>query len=436
MGDERGFLKVKRKGLAYRPVCERIKDFSEVAILPTAAHSQEQASRCMDCGVPFCHWGCPVANYIPEWNDLVFHKEWEKAFNLLSATNCLPEVTGRICPAPCETACILGVNDDPVTTRENELAIAEYAFRNGLVAPRIIKKRTGSKVAVIGSGPSGLSCADALNLAGHNVVVFEKDDAIGGILRYGIPDFKLEKKILERRIKIWEKEGIKFKTSVDVGVDITIDDLRDKFDAVCLAAGTRTPRDLKVPGRDLSGVYFAMEYLTQANKRVAGKKIPANQLIDAKNKRVVVIGGGDTGADCMGLAHRQGASCVVQIEIMPRPAAPKISTSHQEGGERQWSILTKEFAGKHGHVQKLICARVEFCPQIKEISGSDFEIEADLVVLALGFLRPEIKTDANFMTPDTGVFCCGDMRRGQSLVVWAIAEGRQAASNISRYLGD
>ncbi|MDP3041852.1 MAG: glutamate synthase subunit beta [Candidatus Omnitrophota bacterium] len=471
MGDIKGFLKIKRQSGNHRPVCERAKDFGEVNLLCPESKSQEQASRCMDCGTPFCHSGCPIGNYIPEWNDLVFHDHWEKALSLLSATNNLPEITGRICPAPCEYACVLGINDDPVTIRENELGIIEYAFKNGLIKPRIPKKRTGKKIAVVGSGPAGLACADQLNSAGHRVVVFERDDAIGGILRYGIPEFKLEKKIIRRRIEILEKEGIKFKTNVNVGADLPAQKLLQEFDAVCIACGSRAPRDLNIGGRNLSGIHFAMDYLIQSNRRVQGEQIPAEKLIDAKDKRVVVIGGGDTGADCVGVAHRQGASCVMQIEIMPKPQTcrtedfpwPKYplllksSTSHEEGGERDWLVLTKKFVGSGLKLTKLSCVRVEFkkdaqgFARMQEITGSDFEIEADLVILALGFLHPEkkgliqelsldldqrgnVKTDEKFMTSKKNVFACGDMRRGQSLIVWAIAEGRRAAYAIDKHL--
>ena len=452
-------------------VCERVKDFGEVNLLRSESQNKEQTSRCMDCGTPFCHSGCPSGNYIPEWNHLVFHGQWEKAFSLLRATNNLPEITGRICPALCEYACVLGINDDPVTIRENELAIIEHAFNKGLIKPRLPGKRTGKKIAVVGSGPAGLSCADQLNSAGHRVVVFERDDAVGGILRYGIPEFKLEKKIIQRRVKILEKEEVEFKTRINVGIDYKVKQLAEEFDAVCIACGSRTPRDLNIPGRDLTGVHFAMDYLIQSNRRVQGERIPAEKLIDAKGKRVVVIGGGDTGADCMGVAHRQGASCVMQIEIMPKPQScrtrdfpwPKYplllksSTSHEEGGERDWSVLTKRFIGSSSKLAKLACVRVEFkkdpqgCPLMQEIAGSDFEIEADLVILALGFLHPEkkgiiqelnldldqrgnVKTDGKFMTSRKNVFACGDMRRGQSLIVWAISEGRRAAHQIDKYL--
>jgi glutamate synthase (NADPH/NADH) small chain len=471
MGDIRGFLKVKRQAREYRPVYERIKDYREIPILRTGEHSQEQASRCMDCGTPFCHWGCPIGNFIPEWNDFVFSGQWEKALQLLEATNNLAEITGRICPALCEYACVLGINDEPVTICENELAIIEYAFKNGYITAHLPKKRMGKKVAVIGSGPAGLACAAQLNCAGHRVVVFERDDKIGGILRYGIPDFKLEKWVLERRLKILEKEGIEFKTKINVGIDYKVSKLKKEFDAICLAGGCRVPRDLKIEGRDLKGIYFAMDYLIQSNRRVAGQNFPVGQLIDAKGKKVVIIGGGDTGADCVGVAHRQGASCVIQIELLPQPPEHrpsdcpwpkypmllKTSTSHEEGAERKWSVLTKKFIGEKGEVKRLFCIKVEFEKDIKgrlamkEIPGSEFEIYADLVILALGYLHPEkkglieeldlgldscgnVKADSNFMTSQKAVFACGDMRRGQSLAVWAISEGRKAAHYIDKYL--
>lgn len=472
MGDPKGFLKVKRQVAEYRPVCERVKDYREISAIPATLVSVEQASRCMDCGTPFCHWGCPVGNYIPEWNDFLFHKKWERAFELLSATNNLPEITGRVCPAYCEYACVLGINDDPVTIRENELAIIEHAFRTGLIKPQPPQKRSGKRIAVVGSGPTGLAAADQLNKAGHRVAVFEKDDKIGGILRYGIPDFKLDKRIIDRRQRILEKEGIEFICSTNIGIDYKISRLKKEFTAICLAGGSRTPRDLKILGRELKGIHFAMEFLIQANQIAAGKKIPAAEFINAKAKKVVVIGGGDTGADCVGVAHRQGAGCVVQIELLPKPEECrsqdfswpkyplilKTSTSHEEGGERHWSILTKRFLGEKGQVKKLSCVKVEFagkdknaCPVMKEVPGTEFEIEADLVILALGFVHPEkkglleevavelgsrgnVKTDENFMTSQPGIFSCGDMRRGQSVVVWAISEGRRAAHGIDKFL--
>lgn len=487
--DLKDFLKTERQDCRYRAVCERVQDFQDIAILRSNERSQEQASRCMDCGTPFCHWGCPIGNYIPEWNDFMFKGQWQKAVELLEATNNLPEITGRLCPATCEYACVLGINDDPVTIRENELAIIEQGFNQGVICAHPPKKRTGKRVAVIGSGPAGLSCAAQLNRAGHNVIVFEKDDKMGGILRYGIPDFKLEKWIIDRRLKLWKQEGIEFKNDVNVGVDLSSTQLEKEFDAVCLAGGSRVPRDLKIEGRDLRGVHFAMDYLIQSNRRlvrqahhplnhpeqsrrIAGEKINSGELIDAKDKKVVVIGGGDTGADCVGTAHRQGAKCVVQIELLsappecrtrdyPWPKYPlllKTTTSHEEGGERHWAVLTKKFIGERGSVKKLSCVKVKFsknsdktCPVMQEVSGSEFEIEVDLVILAVGFLHPEhrgliselelkldnrgnVKTDLKFMTSLNGVFSAGDMRRGQSLIVWAISEGRKSAHYIDKFL--
>ena len=472
MGDPKGFLKVKKKVSAYRPVCERVKDYREVILPRSKKESEEQSSRCMDCGIPFCHWGCPVGNYIPEWNDLAYNGRWERAFELLDATNNLPEITGRVCPAPCEYSCVLGINDDPVTIRENELAIIEYAFKKGFIRPRPPKKRTGKKIAVIGSGPAGMACAAQLNKAGHRVTVFERDEEIGGIMRYGIPDFKLDKSIIERRVGILKKEGIVFKAGVDVGKDYTVSKLKKEFDATALTGGSREPRDLKMEGRELKGIHFAMDYLCQSNRKLEGKKFSASGLIDAKGKKVVVIGGGDTGADCVGTAHRQGASCVVQIELLekppecrteeqPWPKYPmllKSSTSHQEGGDRHWSVATKRFIGEGGLIKKLSCIKLEFkketanaCPIMKEVPGSNFEIEADLVILAIGFVHPEhkglleslalefdkrgnVKTDETFMTSKRGVFAAGDMHRGQSLIVWAISEGRKTAHHIDKYL--
>jgi len=472
MGDPKGFLKVKRDGLPYRLVCERARDYGWVSKLRSAEDSERQASRCMDCGTPFCHWGCPVGNYIPEWNDLVFNSEWEKAFELLNATNNLPEVTGRICPAMCEYACVLDINDEPVTIRDNELSIIERAFKSSYIKPRPPKKRTGKSVAVVGSGPAGLSCADQLNKAGHKVTMFEKDDKIGGILRYGIPDFKLEKNIIDRRINILKKEGIKFITSTNVGIDYKARQLIINFDAVCLTGGSRQPRDLKIEGRNLKGIHFAMDYLIQSNRVVAGGKIRRQELINAKGKKVLIIGGGDTGADCVGTANRQGAGCVIQIEVLDKPPECrtsdfcwpkyplifKTSTSHEEGGERQWAVLTKKFTGINGTVKKAHCIKLDFsqkddkgCDVMKEVPGSEFEIDADLVILAIGFVHPEhdallndlkidfdprgnVKTNENYMTLRDGIFAAGDMRRGQSLIVWAISEGRRVAHAIDEYL--
>ena len=472
MGDLRGFLKVARQHSPYRPVCERVGDFKEVCAPRADARSQEQASRCMDCGTPFCHWGCPIGNYIPEWNDHMFHGRWKQALLLLEATNNLPEITGRVCPALCEYSCVLGLNDDAVTIRDNELAVIEHGFKHGLLKPVRQEYKTGKKAAIIGSGPAGLSCAAQLNKAGHSVVVFERDDLPGGILRYGIPDFKLEKHLLDRRIALWQEEGVVFKVNTEVGKDYPAQKLLAEFDAVCLAGGSRVPRDLAIEGRELKGIHFAMDYLTQSNRRVAGERAPKEVSIDAKGKKVVVIGGGDTGADCVGTAHRQGAACVVQIEVLPRPeecrteAYPwpryplllKTASSHEEGGARHWAVLTKRFIGANGFLKKLSCVRVEFsqangkaCPVMREVAASEFEIEADLVILAVGFLHPphsglltelgvafdergNVTTDGHYMTLVKKVFAAGDMRRGQSLVVWAIAEGRRSAHGIDAYL--
>ncbi len=472
MGDPKGFLKIKRIKPKYRMVAERLRDYRDVALLHKDEVAQEQASRCMDCGTPFCHWACPIGNYIPEWNDLVYRGHWEQAIVLLQASNNLPEITGRLCPALCEYSCVLGIIDDPVTIRENELAIIEHAFKAGLITPQPPKVRTGKKVAIIGSGPAGLACADQLNKAGHQVTVFEKDEKPGGILRYGIPDFKLEKWVLDRRLELYKNEGIEFKTRVNVGVNYTVPKLLKEFKAVCVTSGSREPRDLKIEGREQKGIHLAMDYLMQSNRRIAGVKISADGIIDAKGKKVLVIGGGDTGSDCVGTAHRQGAGQVIQIELLPKPPECrttdfswpkyplllKISSSHEEGGQREWAVLTKRFIGEKGRVKKLECIRLDFsqkdaknCSLMKEVPGTEFTIEADLVVLAMGFAHPEhkglveklkveldnrgnVKTDANFQTIIPKVFAAGDMRRGQSLIVWAIAEGRTAAHHIDTYL--
>lgn len=472
MGDTKGFLKIARQDSDKRALEERVCDYNDVCKTRSLDQSREQATRCMDCATPFCHWSCPVGNYISEWNDLAASGDWKKAAMLLEATNNLPEVTGRVCPALCEYSCVLGINDDPVTVRENELCIVEKAFKDGLIKPIIPEKRTGKKVAVIGSGPAGLSCAAQLNKAGHKVTVFERDKKAGGILRYGIPDFKLEKHIIDRRINLWKKEGIIFNTGIDVGKDYLTKELLKEFNSVLLACGSRVPRDLNVKGRELKGIYFAMDYLTQANKKVSGETASSKNTINAENKKVIIIGGGDTGADCVGTAKRQGAKSVTQIEVMPRPdecrtdeypwplypLLLKESSSHQEGCERKWSILTKKFLGKKGVINKLSCVKVEFvkvssrsCPTMKEIKGSEFDIETDMVILAIGFLKPEheglvsdlkvglndsgtVRTEDTYKTSVENVFSAGDMRRGQSLVVWAILEGRKCAHYIDRHL--
>ena len=457
-GDPSGFLKIKRDEAPHRHIEERVKDYKEVSVLRTEEHTKAQAQRCMDCGIPFCQSGCPVENIIPEWNNQTYKNKWDSAYELLNSTNSLPEITGRVCPAPCEAACVLGINEDPVTIRENELDIIEHAFKSGQVVPRPPKTRSGQKVAVVGSGPAGMACADFLNRLGHTVTLFERDDKLGGIMRYGIPDFKLEKHVLDRKVEIWKKEGIVFKTNSDIR------EMPEGFDAVCLTGGSRQARNIPIPGRDLKGIHLAMDYLTQSNRRVAGESIPADQAMFAKGKHVVVIGGGDTGSDCVGTANRQSPLSVTQIEIMPKPPVgrstafpwPKYpmmlrtSSSQEEAGvQRQWSVLTKGFAGENGTVKKLLCVKAD--AQLKEIPGTEFELPAELVLLALGFLHPEhdgllthlgleldargnVKANSKYMTSREGVFAAGDMRRGQSLIVWALYEGREAAKGIHEYL--
>ncbi len=471
MGDPKGFLEHKRMESGYRPVEERIQDYSEVEkYLPDDARKL-QAARCMDCGVPFCHWGCPVSNIMPEWQDYIFKGDWKAAFDNLQETNNFPEFTGRVCPAPCEAACVLAINDDAVTIRQNELAVIEKAFQEGYVVPKPPKVRTGKKVAVIGGGPAGLACGDLLNKAGHTVTVYEADDSVGGYLRFGIPDFKLDKKIIDRRVDVLKEEGLAVVTGTCVGKDIAIDKLRKDNDALCITIGAREPRDLSIPGRDSRGIHYAMEFLAQQNRIVRGDKIPEEKLIRAHNKNVLVIGGGDTGADCVGSANRQGAQSITQVEILPKPPVGrtesepwplwprllKTSSSHEEGCERIWCVTTKEFISEDGAVKGVRAARVEWEKDeagnhaMKEIPGSEFIIAADLVLLAMGFTHVEqeglitdlgvglddrgnISIDDSYMTSVDGVFAAGDSHRGASLIVWAINEGREAAFSIDRYL--
>jgi len=470
MGDPKGFIKIQRKEAGNRPVVERIYDFSEVEQTLNTEDRKLQASRCMDCGIPFCHWGCPVENIIPEWNDAVYKGEWKRAIDLMHATNNFPEFTGRICPAPCEHACVLNIEGNPVTIRENEAAIAEYAFSEGYIKPKPPVKRSGKTVAVIGSGPAGLAAADQLNKAGHLVTVFEKSDAVGGLLRYGIPDFKLSKVVIDRRIHILEQEGIVFKTGVEAGKDISAKELLDTFDAICLSVGAMKPRDLPVEGRNLKGVHFAMEFLTQQNKFNRGEIIPSDERISAKDKNVLVIGGGDTGSDCVGTSIRQGAKSVTQIEILPKPADKresdnpwpyygytlKTSTSHQEGCERKWNLNTNKFHGKES-VEKVEVSKVEWLkngfsrPEMKSVAGSSEMIEADLVLLAMGFVQPvhegllndlklaytdrnNVKISGKYQTSVDKVFAAGDTVLGASLVVRAIFSGRSAAKEINNFL--
>jgi len=470
MGDPKGFIKIQRKEAGSRPVNERIFDYSEVEQTLNTEDRKLQASRCMDCGIPFCHWGCPVENIIPEWNDAIYKGEWKRAIDLMHATNNFPEFTGRICPAPCEHACVLNIEGSPVTIRENEAAIAEYAFSEGYIKPSLPLKRTGKTVAVIGSGPAGLAAADQLNKAGHLVTVFEKSDAIGGLLRYGIPDFKLSKVVIDRRLNILEQEGIIFKTGIEAGKDISAGELLGSFDAICLTVGAMKPRDLPVEGRNLKGVHFAMEFLTQQNKVTRGEIFPREERISAKNKNVLVIGGGDTGSDCVGTSIRQGAKRVMQIEILPKPPdnreadnpwpyygyTLKTTTSHQEGCERRWSLSTLKFHGKH-KIEKVEVAKVEWTknsfslPGMKQLLNSSEMIYTDLVILALGFVHPvqegllndlhlaytdknNVKISGQYQTSVPKVFAAGDTVLGASLVVRAIFSGRSAAREINTFL--
>jgi glutamate synthase (NADPH/NADH) small chain len=471
MGKPTGFIEIARLKQPARPVADRLRDWDEVDLPMPAAQLRDQGARCMDCGIPFCHQGCPLGNLIPDWNDLVYRDQWRGAIERLHATNNFPEFTGRLCPAPCEASCVLGLASDPVTIKTVEVSIVERAFEEGWIGAKPPAHRTGKRVAVVGSGPAGLAAADQLNRAGHWVTVFERSDRIGGLLRYGIPAFKMEKRFLERRLDILREEGITFRASVDVGVGVTAADLRRDFDAVVLAAGAGQPRDLPVPGRELPGVHFAMEFLTLQNRRCEGDQIPDEAFISAAGKHVVIIGGGDTGADCLGTVHRQGAASVHQFELLPRPPAARaadnpwplwpnifrVSSAHDEGGERVYSVATKRFsAGADGRVAKLHAAVVEMQRkdgrvQFADVPGSDFALDADLVLLAMGFVGAEpgplltdlgvrmtergtVWRDPTWMTSVPGVFTAGDMQRGQSLIVWAIAEGRSAARGVDAYL--
>jgi glutamate synthase (NADPH/NADH) small chain len=472
MGDPRGFLKIERKEAGNRPLRDRIHDFGEVEQTLNSEDRKLQAARCMDCGIPFCHWACPVINVIPEFQDELHKGDWKRASEVLHSTNNFPEFTGRICPAPCESACVLTIDKSPVTIRENEGAITEMAFREGYIKPSPPKKRTGKKVAVIGSGPAGLACADQLNKEGHKVTVYEKEDAIGGLLRYGIPDFKLNKQVVDRRIQLLVEEGVDFQTCMEAGVNLDIKELVDHYDAVCIAIGAEEPRDLAVEGRDLEGIHFAMDFLRQQNKINSGQDIPYDYLINARDKNVVVLGGGDTGSDCVGTAVRQGARSITQIEILPKPLEVegkenpewpymgkvlKTSTSHEEGCERRWSLSTRKFREDMRSVKGLELVEVEWVKDdsgrmtMKEIPGTEETIEAELVLLSLGFVNPvqegvieklglkvsnrkNIMTDSRFQTSHPNVFAAGDARNGASLVVTAIYSGRQAAENIHEFL--
>jgi len=471
MGDSTGFIKFERQTAGKLPVDERIKNHREFDCPLTEEQLKHQGSRCMDCGVPFCHWACPLGNNVPDWNDMVSKGKWRDAIDALHATNNFPEFTGRVCPAPCETSCTLGLNVGAVAIKQNEVTIVERAFEEGWIKPQPPEIRTGKKVAVVGSGPAGLAAAQQLNRAGHEVTLFERSDRFGGLLMYGIPDFKLEKRIVRRRVDILEKEGIILRPNTEVGVDYFLNDLKKNFDAICLAGGASKPRDLPVPGRELDGVHFAVPFLTQQNKRNWGDIITSDDEILATGKRVVVLGGGDTGSDCVGTSVRQGAKSIHQFELMPKPPEERlaenpwpqwpnvnrISTSQEEGGERDYCILTRSFSGSNGKLEKLHGLRVEWSRdndgnwQMKEIPGSEFEQEVDLVLLAMGFVHAEhkgivndlgleldargnVKTDDDKMTSVEGVFSAGDMEMGQSLIVRAIASGRAAARGIDRYL--
>ena len=471
MGDPRGFMNVPRVEAGYRPSKERVFDYGEVEQTLNKNDRKLQASRCMDCGVPFCNWGCPVGSKIPEWQDALYRENLEEAYYILHSTNSFPEITGRVCPAPCEKSCVLAIHEEPVTIRENECSTVEQAFDAGIIKANPPKFRTGKKVAVIGSGPAGLSAADLLNRAGHHVTVFEKNDAIGGLLRYGIPDFKLNKRVIDRRLELFVDEGIDFKTNINVGIDITKEELLEKYDAVLLAVGAEQPRDLPVEGRDLDGVHFAMDFLTQQNKTVAGKTIPAKKRISAKDKHILVIGGGDTGSDCVGTSNRQQAKSVTQIEILPKPPEKRennnpwpywpntmrSSSSHEEGCERHWSLSTKRFIGENGKLKQTEVVQVEWLKDengrwiMNEVEGTTQLLDTDMVLLSMGFTQPvhsgllellgveydprgNVKVNEMKQTTAEKIFAAGDAEKGASLVVHAIEAGKVAARGVDAFL--
>ena len=469
MGKITGFLELDRIAEPAEPVPQRLTHFREFVLTLADDAAAKQGARCMDCGIPFCQTGCPVNNIIPDWNDLVYRHQWQSALTTLHSTNNFPEFTGRICPAPCEAACTLNINNDPVGIKSIEHFIIDKGWESGWVLPEPPATKTGKRVAVVGSGPAGLACAQQLARAGHDVVLFERNDRIGGLLRYGIPDFKMEKHLIDRRMAQMAEEGVEFRPGVEVGVDVDAATLRDTFDAIALTGGAEAPRDLDVPGRDLDGIHFAMDFLPQQNRIVAGDRV-ANQIV-AAGKHVVVIGGGDTGSDCIGTSNRQGAASIVQFELLPQPPEHedkpltwpnwpiklRTSSSQEEGCERDWAVATKRFEGAAGRVERLIAVRVDWARdatgqmRMSEIAGSEFAIKADLVLFAMGFTGPRagvldafgVARDArsnaradtdDYRTSVDGVFAAGDMRRGQSLVVWAIREGRQCARAVDAYL--
>ncbi len=464
MGKDTGFLEYERELAPRRPIAQRVNDWFEIYLDFPEEELRAQGARCMDCGVPFCQTGCPVNNLIPDWNDLVYHGRWKEAVRQLHATNNFPEFTGRICPAPCEASCVLAINQPAVTIKQVEKNIVERGFAEGWIHPEPPKVRTGKKVAIVGSGPAGLAAAQQLCRAGHSAVLYEKSNRIGGLLRYGIPQFKLEKHIIDRRLEQMSAEGVKFVTGAEVGKNVAVEDLRREFDAIVLAGGAEQPRDLNVTGRELKGIHFAMEFLPQQNRRCLGDTVEPETEILATGKRVVIIGGGDTGADCLGTCHRQKPLSVHQFEIMPKPPDDRspltpwplwpnqlrTEGAHEEGGVRDWSIATTKLTGS-GRVQRLHAVRVGPPPQFEPIPGTEFTMEADLVLIAMGFVGParngmidqlgvnldprgNVATDQNNMSSVPGVFAAGDMRRGQSLVVWAIAEGRKTAASVDAYL--
>ena len=466
MGKVTGFMEYTREAPQRRPPADRINDWFEIYLPFPEDKIRTQGARCMDCGVPFCHTGCPLTNIIPDWNDLVYRGRWKEAARQLHATNNFPEFTGRICPAPCEAACVLGINEPPVTIKQIEKTIVDRGFEEGYIRPEPALVRTGKRVAVVGSGPAGMAAAQQLARAGHDVTLFEKNDRIGGLLRYGIPHFKMEKHLIDRRMEQMRAEGVRFQTNAHVGANVPVEDLRKEFQAVLLTGGAEQARDLKLPGRELKGIHFAMEFLPQQNRRCQGDTVPADAAILATGKRVVIIGGGDTGADCLGTSHRQRAAHITQFELLPKPpdqrapATPwplwpmqlRMESSHEEGGIRDWSVNTVKFTGdEHGNVKQLHGVRVGAPPRFEPQPGTEFTMDVDLVLLAMGFLGPvkngmieqlevkldergNVSTDENYMSSVPGVFAAGDMRRGQSLVVWAIAEGRKAARGVDLYL--